>query len=123
MNRSLSFVYLDGREVEGSSPRGVLEALRDGDAAAPPHDLGRFLDLVSSRGALTFSVTLEVGEPGADLVLERVDRGVVDGNDCDLAVTAEIDAGVDIAHVAPRARCRAGESSPTGSRDEGLESE
>ncbi len=36
MNRSLSFVYLDGREVEGSSPRGVLEALRDGDAAAPP---------------------------------------------------------------------------------------
>ena len=59
MSRSLSFVYLDGREVEGSSPRQVLEALRDGDAAAPPHDLGRFLDLVSSRGALTFSVTLE----------------------------------------------------------------
>ncbi len=67
MSRCLSFVYLDGREVEGSSPRGVLEALRDGDAAAPPHDLGRFLDLVSSRGALMFSVTLEVGEPGADL--------------------------------------------------------
>ncbi|HEU0107218.1 MAG TPA: hypothetical protein VFT38_13660 [Vicinamibacteria bacterium] len=67
MSRSLSFVYLDGREVEGSSPRQVLEALRDGDAAAPPRDLGRFLDLVSSRGALTFSVTLEVGEPGADL--------------------------------------------------------
>jgi len=68
MSRSLSFVYLDGREVKGSSARGVLEALRDGDAAAaPPHDLGRFLDLVSSRGALTFSVTLEVGEPGADL--------------------------------------------------------
>ncbi|PYQ40423.1 MAG: hypothetical protein DMF77_18440 [Acidobacteria bacterium] len=67
MSRSLAFVYLDGREVEGSSPRQVLEALRDGDVAAPPHDLGRFLDLVSSRGALTFSVTLEVGEPGADL--------------------------------------------------------
>jgi hypothetical protein len=67
MSRSLSFVYLDGREVEGSSPRQVLEALRDGDAAAPPHDLGRFLDLVSTRGALTLSATLEVGEPGADL--------------------------------------------------------
>ena len=67
MSTSLSFVYLDGREVEGSSPRQVLEALRDGDAAAPPHDLGRFLALVSTRGGLTFSATLEVGEPGADL--------------------------------------------------------
>ncbi len=40
MSRSLAFVYLDGREVEGSSPRQVLEALRDGDAAAAPRDLG-----------------------------------------------------------------------------------
>ena len=41
------------------------------------------------------------GKPGAHLVLERVDRRVVGGNDGDLAIPAEIDAGIDIAHAHP----------------------
>ena len=66
MSRSLTFVYLDGREIQGASPREVLEALRAGEAASPG-DLGRFLDLVYSRAALTFSIALDVGDPRADL--------------------------------------------------------
>lgn len=68
MSRALSFVYLDGREVEGSSPREVFEALRDGEASAPD-DLGRYLDLLSSREALAFSVVPDVGAAGADVDL------------------------------------------------------
>jgi len=44
------------------------------------------------------SLAQRLGEAGADLVLERVDWGVVGGDDRDLAVLAEIDAGVDVAH-------------------------
>ena len=66
MSRSLTFVYLDGREIQGSSPREVLEALRAGEPASPG-DLGRFLDLVYSRAALTFSIALDVGDPRASL--------------------------------------------------------
>ena len=43
MSRSLTFVYLDGREIRGATPREVLEALRNGESASPL-DLGRFLD-------------------------------------------------------------------------------
>ena len=66
MSRSLTFVYLDGREIRGATPREVLEALRDGESA-PPGDLGRFLDLVYTRAALTFSIALDVGDPRASL--------------------------------------------------------
>jgi hypothetical protein len=66
MSRSLTFVYLDGREIRGSSPREVLQALRDGESAAPG-DLGRFLDLIYSRAALTFSIALDVGDPRASV--------------------------------------------------------
>jgi hypothetical protein len=66
MSRSLTFVYLDGREIRGCSPREVLEALREGEPASPV-DLGRFLDLVYSRAALTFSIALDVGDPRASL--------------------------------------------------------
>ena len=66
MSRSLTFVYLDGREIQGTSPREVLEALRAGETASPG-DLGRFLDLVYSRAALTFSIALDVGDPRASL--------------------------------------------------------
>jgi hypothetical protein len=66
MSRSLTFVYLDGREIRGCSPREVMEALRAGESA-PPGDLGRFLDLVYSRAALTFSIALDVGDPRASL--------------------------------------------------------
>ena len=66
MSRSLTFVYLDGREIQGATPREVLEALRAGESASPS-DLGRFLDLVYSRAALTFSIALDVGDPRASL--------------------------------------------------------
>ena len=39
-----------------------------------------------------------LGEPGADLVLQRIDRRIVGGDDRDPAIAAKIDAGVDIAH-------------------------
>jgi len=66
MSRNLSFVYMDGREVVASSPRQVFEALREGDTSAPD-DLGRYLDLLYGRGALMFSINLEVGSPSAEL--------------------------------------------------------
>ena len=66
MSRNLTFVYVDGREIEGSSPREVLEALRAGESNAPA-DVGRFLDLVYTRAALTFSIALDVGDPRASL--------------------------------------------------------
>jgi hypothetical protein len=66
MSRSLTFVYLDGREIEGSSPREVIEALRAGESSAP-EDLGRFLDLVYGRAALTFSIALDVGDARANI--------------------------------------------------------
>jgi hypothetical protein len=66
MSRSLTFVYLDGREIQGATPREVLEALRAGEPASPS-DLGRFLDLVYSRAALTFSIALDVGDPRASV--------------------------------------------------------
>ena len=59
-------------------------------------------------------------KPGTDLVLERVDRGVVGGNDRDLAVPTEIDAGVDIAHL-HLPSCRKFESRPIRLVDEALE--
>ena len=65
-----------------------------------------------------------LGEPGADLVLERVDRRVVDGDDRDLVVQAEVDAGVNAAHdhVHPafansHTRASGLTSSPTGALD------
>ena len=66
MRRSLTFAYVDGREIQGATPREVLEALRAGESAAPS-DLGRFLDLIYSRAALTFSIALDVGDPRASV--------------------------------------------------------
>jgi|KBSSwiStaDraftv2_1062776.scaffolds.fasta_scaffold3598544_1 hypothetical protein len=66
MSRSLTFVYLDGREIQGVTPREVLEALRAGEPGSAS-DLGRFLDLIYSRAALTFSIALDVGDPRASL--------------------------------------------------------
>jgi hypothetical protein len=62
------------------------------------------------------------GEPGTHLVLERIDRRVVDGDDGDLSVSTQIDAGVDIAHL-HLPPCRSFESRPIGPVDEGLESD
>ena len=66
MPQSRRFVFLDGREVEAASPLGFFEALRRTERI-PPADLGRFLDLIYSRAALTFSIALDVGDPRASL--------------------------------------------------------
>ena len=70
MSRSLTFVYLDGREIRGATPREVLEALRAGESASPL-DLGRFLDLIYTRAALPFFDRARRrrtgGEPGRTL--------------------------------------------------------
>ena len=62
MTPSLSFVYVDGREIEASSPTGVVEALRVGERGAPS-DLGRFLDVLATRAALRYHITIDVGGP------------------------------------------------------------
>ena len=58
------FVFIDGREVAADSPASFFEALRHGEPNAPL-DLGRYLDLLRSRGAIGFGVDLDVGAPGA----------------------------------------------------------
>jgi hypothetical protein len=60
MARSLSFVSMDGSEIEGASPREVMEALRAQEEAAPG-DLGRYLDLLQTRGELMLGILLDVG--------------------------------------------------------------
>ena len=62
MTPSLSFVYVDGREIAASSPAGVVEALRAGERGAPS-DLGRFLDVLATRAALRYHITIDVGGP------------------------------------------------------------
>jgi hypothetical protein len=68
MSRNLWFTYVDGREIAAASPRAVMESLRAGDTSAP-EDLGRFLDLLRSRGQRAFAHVLDVGAPGDDLDL------------------------------------------------------
>jgi len=58
------FVFIDGREVAANSPASFFEALRQGEPNAPL-DLGRYLDLLRSRGWLGFGVDLDVGRSGA----------------------------------------------------------
>jgi hypothetical protein len=62
MTPSFSFVYVDGREIEASSPAGVIEALRAAERGAPS-DLGRFLDVLATRAALRYHITIDVGGP------------------------------------------------------------
>jgi hypothetical protein len=52
MDATWRLVLIDGREVVSDSPRSFFEALRQGEPNAPA-DLGRYLELVRSRGALT----------------------------------------------------------------------
>jgi len=60
------FTFIDGREVVAPSAVAFFEKLRDTEYL-PPHDLGRYLDLIRSRGALIFGVDLDVGVRGADI--------------------------------------------------------
>ena len=61
MPQSRRFVFLDGREVEAASPLGFFEALRRTERI-PPADLGRYLDLLQSRGTLFYGIELDVGD-------------------------------------------------------------
>ena len=45
-----------------------------------------------------FDLLERIDQPGAHRVLERVDRWILDGDDCDVVVALEIDAGVHAAH-------------------------
>jgi hypothetical protein len=60
------FTFIDGREVEAPSAVAFFERLRETEHL-PPQDLGRYLDLIRSRGALIFGVDLDVGTKGADI--------------------------------------------------------
>jgi hypothetical protein len=62
MTPNLSFVYVDGSEIQASSPAGVFEALRAAEPGAPS-SLGRFLDVLSTRAGLRYHITIDVGEP------------------------------------------------------------
>ena len=66
MLQARQFSFIDGREIEATSAVSFFEKLRDGECV-PPHDLGRYLDLIRSRGALIFGVDLDVGFRGADI--------------------------------------------------------
>ena len=68
MSRNLWFTYVDGREIAAASPREVMESLRAGDTSGP-EDLGRFLDLLATRGERAFAHVLDVGAPGDELDL------------------------------------------------------
>jgi hypothetical protein len=59
---------MDGREILACSPVEVFERLRDREHV-PPAELGRYLDLLRSRGAIGFGVDLDVGLP--DQGIER----------------------------------------------------
>ena len=66
MLQTRQFSFIDGREVEATSAVMFFEKLRDGECM-PPHDLGRYLDLIRSRGFLAFGVDLDVGIRGSDI--------------------------------------------------------
>src|SRR5271166_4948543 len=84
----------EARRLRGLAEFGDVGAGKKGTAgASDDHRLDR---------RVVAGLTERLGEPGADLVLERVDRRVVDGDDRDLAIAAQIDAGVEVAHGAPR---------------------
>ena len=66
MDAMWRLVFIDGREVVAHSPTSFFEALRQGEPNAPA-DLGRYLDLLRSRGQIGFDVNLDVGPPGAGI--------------------------------------------------------
>jgi hypothetical protein len=66
MTPNLSFVYVDGTLIQASSAVGVFEVLRAAEAGAPS-DLGRFLDVLSTRAGL-HHIAIDVGGP-----LEAID--------------------------------------------------
>ncbi len=84
-----------------TSPRlGGLRRLAEfGDVGAGEKGAPGAGDHDRLDGSVVARLAQRLGEPGADLVLQRVDRRVVDGDDRDSAVAAQIDAGVDIAHA------------------------
>jgi hypothetical protein len=60
------FSFVDGREVRAETPVELFEGLRRGEPLAPI-ELGRYLDLLRSRGWLGFGIDIEVGAAGEDI--------------------------------------------------------
>jgi hypothetical protein len=57
---------MDGQEICAAAARDFFERLREGEAM-PPGDLGRYLDLLHSRGVIALGVDLDVGPPTAEI--------------------------------------------------------
>jgi len=60
MSHARRFTLMDGREICASSAEEFFERLREGEAL-PPADMGRYLDLLHSRGFLVLGVEIDVG--------------------------------------------------------------
>jgi hypothetical protein len=52
-------------------------------------------------GGVIAYLTHGLVQSGADLVLQRIDRRIIGGDDRDFTVATELDAGIDAAHDAP----------------------
>jgi hypothetical protein len=72
---------MDGREICAAAAREFFERLREGEAM-PPADLGRYLDLLHSRGMLALGIDLDVGPPTAEI-----------GDRCQRAIASMISHG------------------------------
>src|SRR6516225_10510767 len=82
-------------------PRGLRRLAEFGDVGTGEKRAPGASDHHCLDRSIVARLSKSLGEPSAHLVLERVDRRVVDGDDRDFAVCAEIDAPIDVAHDAP----------------------
>ncbi len=87
------------RSDDLAEPRRLRRLAELGDVGAGKEGASGAGDHHGLDRRIVAGLAQRFGEPGAHLVLERVDRRVVDRDDRDLAFAAEIDAGVDIAHL------------------------
>ena len=91
------------RSAAMTSPRlGARGGLPNSLMSAPAKKVrpAQAITTASTRRVVA-GLAQRLDKPGADLVLQRVDRRIVGDDDRDPAVAAKIDAGVDVAHAAP----------------------
>ena len=90
---------MTSREARGLRRLAEFGDVGAGEKGAPGAGDHHRLDSVVVAG-----LAQRLDEPGADFVLQRVDRRIIGGDDRDPALAAKIDAGVDIAHLTPAFR-------------------